>query len=152
MFRFENGTCLINSFSTGKWVKENGELVFTSDYQKGNLPVKLRYRKRDCNDYDTKRISFVKDYQGKPMYYAGVYINSDTLSCYDGDVLCSGDIKSTDSVKVYLDSGPTSRWIKVKATDEIMELTIQPAVDFSNYIIYNEKLRKKKDGLWYPVK
>ena len=76
--------------------------------------------------------------KGNIISYAFVYINNDSVSCMDGDVLCNGSYKSIDSIRVGFENyGISSRWNRVKSFDGVIQIIIQTNRDLRNYIVFN---------------
>lgn len=145
-FRFESQTCLYGSFSTGNWTIKNEILQLKSDIQEKNIPVKLLYRSRDSSDNQIKRLAMPKDLTGKELK-ATIFINNDSTSCFYGDFFCYGNYSTIDSVKLDLNNGLKSTWIKVNAGAEIVQLVLQSSIDLTNYILYNATFKRNKNKL-----
>jgi hypothetical protein len=119
------------------------QLILNSDIQKNNLPIKVSYHSMDKSDKDVKKINFIKDLKGNPVDYAFVYINDDSTSCMDGDLLCTKEFKTIDSIKVRFENyGISSKWITVEPFDGVIQITIQTYKNLRNYIVLNNRKYK----------
>jgi hypothetical protein len=92
-------------------------------FRVNDLPIKLIYRAKEGNESDIKKIAFIKDLKGNIIDYAFVYINNDSISCMDGDLICTGKYEKIDSIKVRFENhGISSTWIPVKPFNGICKL------------------------------
>lgn len=152
-FEYSIGSNIYNAYSTGHWQLSKGVLTLNSDFQKGTLPIKISYRQRDGSDLEVKKIAFVKDLNNKPISYAFVYINNDSTSCMDGDMLCIGDFEDIDSIKVVLENnGPSSKWMPVTQHEELLQITILTRHSLENYIILTDKKYRLDKNILKPLK
>jgi hypothetical protein len=141
-FRFENYTCLTNSYSEGTYRENENEIIFTSTLQKGTLPLQIEYHKRDPGDSLVKRIALLQDADGRVVNDGFVHINDDSTSCILGDNLCTKELNSIDSIKIVLSGGVSSKWIKVNPGKEIIQIRILARGELEKYVIYNGRYRK----------
>lgn len=101
-----------NAFSEGTWKKSKSILTLTSSIKSDNLPIKVSFRPKDSSDFDVKRIAFVKDLNGKVIANVFVYVNNDSTSCMDGDLLCREEYDSINRIRVqYENWGLSSPWV-----------------------------------------
>jgi hypothetical protein len=145
-FNYSFASCLDYGFSTGRWTQQGKVLTFISDYDSNNLPIAVRYRQKEPKDSFIKKIDFIRDNNGNPSFLYGLLINNDTTACYYGDYSCYGDITTIDSVKVKLPSGVSSEWVKVIPNFDVMEISLQPQLDFEKYVIFKEQYRIERNG------
>lgn len=139
-FEYYIESTIYNVFSTGQWTSEGEAVTLNSEFKAGTLPVQISYRKRDTADFDVKEIAFVKDLNGKPLPYAFVKINSDSVTCMDGDLMCNGTYTQIDSIKVVLENnGPSSKWIKVVPHEGLIQITVLTKLDLARYLIFTDK-------------
>jgi hypothetical protein len=141
-FRFENYTCLTNSYSEGTYRETENEIIFTSTLQKGTLPLQIEYHKRAPGDSLVKRIALLQDADGRVVNDAFVHINDDSTSCIFGDNLCTKDLNSIDSIKIGLSGGVSSKRIKVNPDKEIIQKRILARGELEKYVNYNGRYRK----------
>ena len=148
-FKYFLASNVYYTFSTGRWKRSKDIITLNSDIQKNELPIKIIYRSKDSSDFDIKKISFIKDLKGNVISYAFVYINNDSTSCMDGDILCIGSYKSIDSIRVGFENyGISSKWIQVNPFDGIIQIIIQTHRNLRNYIVFNNvKYRIYKSNL-----
>ena len=139
----------ITPFSTGHWKISKDILTLNSDIQSNDLPIKLIYRSKEGSESDIKKIALIKDLKGSIIDYAFVYINNDTISCMDGDLICTGQYEKIDSIRVGFENhGISSKWIPVKTFDGVLQIIIQTNRDLRNYIVLNnEKYKCSVNGL-----
>lgn len=136
------------AYSTGYWKSKGKTVILNSDFQKETLPIKVSYRQQDTSDFNVKEIAFVKDLNENPLPYAFVYINNDSTSCIDGDLLCIGGYKQIDRVKVVLENGgPSSKWVNILPHDGLIQITVLTKLNLQSYIILTDQIyiiKKKK--------
>jgi hypothetical protein len=138
-FEYSIASNVYNAYSIGHWKSDGNMVILNSDFQKETLPIKVSYRQRDTFDFTVKEIAFVKDLSGKPLSYAFVYINNDSTSCMDGDLLCIGEYKQIDRVKVVLENnGPSSKWVNIIPHEGLVQITVLTKLNLQNYIILND--------------
>jgi hypothetical protein len=141
-----------NTFSIGRWKSDGKEVILNSDFQKGTLPINVSYRQRDTSDFTVKEIAFVRDLNEKPIPYAFVYINNDSTSCMDGDLLCNGEYKQIERVKVVLaNDGPSSEWNDIIPHDGLIQITVLTKRNLENYTIVNDRKYKLDNGKLKPL-
>lgn len=142
-FEYSIVSNIYNAYSIGNWNSDGSMVILNSDFQKETLPIKVSYRQRDTSDFTVKEIAFVRDLNEKPLSYAFVYINNDSTSCIDGDLLCIGDYKQIDRVKVVLENnGPSSKWIRISPHDGLIQITVLTKRNLKNYMILKNKKYK----------
>ncbi|MFN8290744.1 MAG: hypothetical protein U0U70_10830 [Chitinophagaceae bacterium] len=151
-FEYSIASNVYNAYSIGHWKSDGKTIILNSDFQKETLPIKVSYRQRDTSDFTVKEVAFVKDLNEKPLSYAFVYINNDSTSCMDGDLLCIGEYKKIDRVKVVLENnGPSSKWINISPHDGLIQITVLTKLNLKRYIILKNrkyKLTKNKLKMW----
>lgn len=146
-FRFESHTCMTSDFSLGSWTIKNNLIRLTSNIQKDNVPIKLLYRSKDSSEKKIKRLAIPKDLTGRELW-ATIYVNNDTTACFDGDLSCFGNYSSIDSIRLYLNNGLSSPWVKVNTSgNEIVQIVLQSTIDLIDYICYNATFRRNKNQL-----
>jgi hypothetical protein len=129
-----------NGFSEGTWKQSNRFLTLTSKIQKDNLPIKVSFRPKDSSDFDVKKIAFVKDLKGNVITNVFVYINNDSTSCLDGDLMCQGEYDLIKRIRVqYENFGITSQWININPFKGLLQIIIQTTKDLSRFIVFDEK-------------
>ena len=139
-FEYFIASNVYNAYTTGRWKSDNNIVTLNSQFQKGTLPVKVSYRQRDSSDFSVKQLSLVKNLNKKTLPYAFVYINNDSTRCMDGDLLCTGEYKQIERVKVVLENnGPSSKWINIPSHKGLIQLTVLTKRDLENYIILTNK-------------
>jgi hypothetical protein len=141
-FRFENYTCLTNTYSEGTYREAENEIILTSTLQKGTLPLQIECQKRAPGDSLVKRIARLQDADGRVVNDGFVHINDDSTSCIFGDNLCTKELNSIDSIKIVLSGGVSSKWIKVNPGKEIIQIRILARGELKKYVIYNGRYRK----------
>jgi hypothetical protein len=149
-FQFASAGCMASRYSTGYWKKSKDTLILNSDIQMHDLPISISYRQRDSSDVNIKRIGFLKDSTGKVIDYAFIYINNDSTSCTDGDLMCIGEYENIDSVKVQFENGGiSSKWVPIRSFNGILQVKIDTNKDLREYMvltnnrykIYNNRVR-----------
>ena len=141
-------------YSTGRWKLSNGIIALNSDIQNETLPIQIKYRQRDSSDFNVKKIALIRDLNDAPLTYAIMYINNDSTSCMDGDLLCVGDYKQIDSIRVAIvNRGPSSKWIRIYPFEGLLQITIPTKRSLERYMVLtDEKYLVYKDKLKALVK
>ena len=139
-YEYEITSNVYNAFSEGTWQQSKGRLVLISHIKKNNLPILVSFRPKDSSDYDVKRIAFIKDLNGKVISNAIVYINNDSTSCIDGDLMCNGKYASINKIRVqYENYGISSEWVNVRPFEGLLQVTILTKKELSNFLVFNPK-------------
>lgn len=142
-YEYQIASNTYESFSTGHWKISKDILTLNSDIQADNLPIAIIYRSKDESEPDIKKIAFIKDLDGNIIDYAFVYINNDSISCMDGDLICKGKYEKIDSIKVGFENhGISSRWVSVKPFDGVIQITIKTHRDLRNYVVFDNRTYK----------
>ncbi len=150
-FEYSIASNVYNAYSIGHWKSDGKAVILNSDFQKETLPIKVSYRQRDTSDFTVKEVTFVKDLNEKPLSYAFVYINNDSTSCMDGDLLCIGEYKQIDRVKVVLENnGPSSTWINILPHEGLIQITVLTKLDLQRYIILKDRKYKLNNNKLRP--
>jgi hypothetical protein len=139
-YKYSISSNVYNAFSSGHWKIFKDTMTLTSNLQKDNLPIKVLYRQRDSNDFNVRKIAFLKDLNGTLVNYAFIYINNDSTSCDYGDLLCIGNYNSIDSIRVRLENhGIYSPWVRIKPFNDLIQVIIQTTQNLRNYIVFDEE-------------
>ena len=151
-FEYSIASNVYKTYSIGRWKSDGKMVTLNSDFQKGTLPIKVSYRKRDTSDFTVKEIAFVRDLDEMPLPYAFVYINNDSTSCMDGDLLCNGEYKQIERVKVVLENdGPSSEWINITPHSGLVQITVLTKRSLENYTIFNNREYKLDNSKLKPL-
>lgn len=151
-FEYSIASNVYNTYSIGRWKSDGNIITLNSDFQKGTLPIKVTYRQRDTSDFTVKEIAFVRDLNEKPLSYAFVYINNDSISCMDGDLLCIGEYKQIDRVKVVLENdGASSEWVGITPHDGLVQITVLTKRNLANYVILKNRKYKLDNNKLKPL-
>jgi hypothetical protein len=148
IFEYSIASNVYKAYSMGQWKKNGKTLILNSDYQKETLPIKISYRQRDTSDFTVKEVAFVKDLNGIPLSYAFVYINNDSTSCMDGDLLCIGEYKQINRIKLVLENnGPSSKWINILPHNGLIQITVLTKLNLQRYIILKDRKYKLSNNI-----
>lgn len=132
------------SLSFGKWKFEKGILLLNSGIKKENLPISISYSEDTSNRINGCRFNIIKNLSGKEVVDAFVLINNDTTRCLPSYSSCYGNYSSTDSIKVLLENGISSKWIKLKSNRVQQQIDISIDMDIMPsmyYVIDNRKYK-----------
>lgn len=154
---YANGTFnySINSFnrnviSFGKWKLEKNLLILNSTISKNNLPIKIDYSSDTTSRTNNCKFNIIKNAEGKEVSDAFVLINNDTTRCLPSYASCIGNYKTIDSIKILIENGITSKWIKLKSDinnlqiDITIEMNLLPS---KYYVIENWKYKMNGNRL-----
>lgn len=120
-----------DGFNIGKWVMHGDTLSLKSDILPDSIPLKLEYMNDTVGLGHHFRVNIVKNLQDQQMTDAFVFINSDTIRCLPFAERCLGNYESIDSIKVVLENGLSSRWVRVFNNNSCR---IAPIIE-TNYIL-----------------
>lgn len=144
-FRYENYTCMADYYSTGTWTINKDIITFSTGIRTDDLPVKLVYRPRDSSDKYIKRLASPVDLNGNELK-AAIYVNNPHIACFYGDGSCFGKYERIDSIQIGVNSF-SSKWLKVKEGEEIVQPIIQTTELFGHYVLFDRRFRRIKNKL-----
>lgn len=129
-----------NAYSEGFWKKSKNFITIKSEIQKDNLPIKVSFRPKTLNDFDVKRIAFLKDLNDSIVSNAFIYVNNDSISCLYGDMMCQGYFTTITRVRVqYENLGISSQWVDLQPFEGLLQITILSRKNLSNFIVFPSK-------------
>jgi hypothetical protein len=140
-FEYQNATCITYRFSTGIWTKKGSIITLNSFIQKDQLPISINYIKTDSVGQKNK-VLVGRSPTGERITALVVYMNNDSTSCIVGTPFCNGSYDYIDSIRVHLDGGFHSQWIKTERNRGDIEPVIQTTIPLEKYFpIRNEQYR-----------
>ncbi|HAO09494.1 MAG TPA: hypothetical protein DCQ50_21480 [Chryseobacterium sp.] len=136
--------------SFGKWKIKQGILVLNSTITKDNLPIRIDYSSDTTNRINQCKFNIIKNSAGIEVSDAFVLINNDTTRCLPSYASCYGRYTTIDSVKILIENGITSKWVKLKT--DLGQSQINITIDMNMlpskyYVIENGKYKMVGDRL-----
>ena len=135
----------VSSWTTsGIWSVIGDTLSLKSEIQK-TLPVKVLYLDQ-APDEKIKKFAIIRDLKGREYTHSTIQINSDSISCFYGDMECFGTYTNIDSIKVIVNN-IASDWIKIDSQKGIIQIIVQTEINLNDYFPVNMRFKKEKDKL-----
>jgi len=147
-FQFTLSSFNRDLFSEGKWTEKDSSLILRSYLSRENIPVKLLYSD-SLNRINNFKIGVIKNLKGEEMPDALALINNKSIKCIPSYGICNNDFKSIDSIKIYFESGPSSKWLQIEKSkySQIIPI-VQVNFLISNYMFFEDrKFRILKSSL-----
>ncbi|MDX2046685.1 MAG: hypothetical protein SFU87_07845 [Chitinophagaceae bacterium] len=138
--------------SEGNYRIYKNTLILNSDFQPGNVPVKINCSDSPFNKLSDKYISMPRNLTGDTCYTCSYNFNNDSTRYFPSDIY-RGDVpKEISSLKIhFLFNEFSSGWIPVTkhcGYIEVILLTEKNFDDYINKVFTNYKFRMNKNELF----
>ena len=147
-FQFTLSSFNRDLFSEGKWTEKDSTLILRSYLSRENIPVNILYSD-SLNRINNFKIGVIKNLKGEEMPDALALINNKSIKCIPSYGICNNDFESIDSIKIYFESGPSSKWLQIEKSkySQIIPI-VQVNFLISNYMFFEgRKFRILKSSL-----
>ena len=138
-FQFTLNSFNRDLFSNGKWTERDSTLILKSNLNSENIPIKLIYSD-SVNGISNLKIGVIRNLVGEEMPDALALVNNKSIKCIPSYGICNKEFETIDSIKIFFESGPSSKWLQIEKSKYSQIIPIVE-VNFliSNYMFFEDR-------------